>query len=189
MQQRRQRDTRTSENKCVSPKGTKSRPPRTSTITPIHTRPSGEIQVIRLSITLMDNDLARFVAEFRDVDFSHRDYIISGIEAGTVSLHSVSENSTQSIAEIARTFERRSRMLSRHLEAEYCDAKQLLLNDTADLCKGLREHLDDQCDFWIFSHSHGGMICVYIAHQSRNIMGCVRGTKHLAGDSHGPNAG
>ena len=35
--------------------------------------------VIRLSTTAMNNDLARFVAEFRDVDFSYRDYIISGI--------------------------------------------------------------------------------------------------------------
>ena len=145
--------------------------------------------VIRLSTTAMNNDLARFVAEFRDVDFSYRDYIISGIEAGTVSLHSVSENSTQSIEGMARTFERRSRMLSRHLEAEHSNAKQLLLNDTVDLYKGLREHLDDRCDFWIFSHSSGGTICVYIANRSRKIMGCVRGTKHLADDPLGPDAG
>ncbi len=121
----------------------------------------------------MNTDLSRFVAEFRCAQFRHHDYLISGIEAGDVSLHSVSENASQSIEELTHTFDRRRRRLERLLEADDCERARSVRDDTLALCEGLRAHVDDQCDFWIFTHSSDGIIYVYIAHLTRTVMGCV----------------
>lgn len=121
----------------------------------------------------LNTDLDRFVAEFRDVNFRHFDELMSGIENGTVSLHSVNEDSTQAIEELIRTFEIRLRILDRQLATEQCVRKRLVRADTALLCDGLRAHRDDLCDFWSFSSESGGTLFVYVARRARMIMGCV----------------
>jgi len=129
--------------------------------------------------TNLNDELVRFVTEFHDAAFRNRESLVSGIDSGSISLHSVSENSTQTNAELLRTFNCRLRSLDRKLESEPCKRLQSIRDDTAILCDGLDSHKDGKCDFWVFACEPHGSMCVYIDHNSRTVLGCVTSTSHL----------
>ena len=128
----------------------------------------------------LNTELVRFVTEFRDAIFRHQEFLVSGIESGTISLHSVSENSNQTNAALLRTFSQRLRRLDRKLESEPSERYQSIRDDTAALCDGLDFHNSGKCDFWAFTCDPHGIIYVYVDRDSREVMGCVSNASHLA---------
>ena len=47
--------------------------------------------------------------------------------------------------------------------------------DTADLCSGLRGHQTDRCELWSFTEAPYFKYGVFVGHESRIILGCIRG--------------
>ena len=122
---------------------------------------------------MLTNEMSRFLEEFRDGNFRHRARLVSGLEDGSATLYRVSEDSKQSTGNLLSTFTVRLRILDKLLLEDFSVEKQSIRDDVDELCDGLRQHLDDLCDTWIFKHSGGGTTCVYVGRQSRKVMGCV----------------
>ena len=121
----------------------------------------------------MINDISRFVNEFRNCEFRHRDRLISGIEAGTITLHSVNENGLDRNSNYLATYRVRLINVDRRIETEPTLANKSLRDDCEALCRGLLQNLEDYCDMWIFDHDQGGVTWVFVSRGGRMVMGCV----------------
>ena len=91
----------------------------------------------------MINHARRFVNEFRNCEFRHCDRLISGIEAGTITLHSVNENGTDPNSNYLATYRVRLNRIDRSIETERTLANMSLRDDCEALCNGLLRNLED----------------------------------------------
>ena len=123
----------------------------------------------------MNSNIARFISEFESTPFNHQQKLISGLRSGEVSLHSAPKEKLLSISHFLAVYEFRLQHLEKRFGSKHTSHTKSLRYDTADLCSGLRGHQTDRCELWSFTEAPYFKYGVFVGHESRIILGCIRG--------------
>ena len=116
----------------------------------------------------------RFISEFEFAKFNHGSALIAGLRSGDILPYSAPHGTCLPTAHYLDIYEFRLQCLDERHESKRTEHMKSLRFDAADLCDGLRAHPTDTCELWSFTESPRFLYGVFVAHESRIILGCIR---------------
>jgi hypothetical protein len=122
----------------------------------------------------LNADVARFLSEFETAQFNHASKLVSGLKSGAINLHSAPRESRSPVSHYLNIYEFRLKRLDQRSESQQTEHTKSLLFDTANLCNGLQSQPTDTCELWSFTETPYFTYGVFIGHESRMILGCIR---------------
>ena len=131
--------------------------------------------VIRRRYLKLNFNVARFVSEFESAQFNHHQKLISGLRSGGILLRSPPSESLSPVSHYLDIYEFRLKRLDQCPEPQQTEHMKSLRFDAANFCDGLRAHPTDTCELWSFTESPHFTYGVFVGHESRVILGCIRG--------------
>ena len=129
----------------------------------------------------MNDSVHRFVCDFGDASFHHKETLIEGMKKNEVSFESLTEDACQRASDYLELYVFRLRGMDRRLgnRAHVSDLK----SDVRALCAGFAAEPDDLVDLLIFTKDPYYTYSVFVGHESRAVFGCIRGVDNRLVDA------
>ena len=123
----------------------------------------------------MNSAAETFVREFEFAPFNHGATLIAGLQSGDVLLRSAPKKPMSSVSHYLDIYETRQKRLDERPKAEHTEHTESLQFDVTVLCQGLRFQETGAVELWSFAESPHFLYTVFVGHQSRMVLGCVKG--------------
>ena len=118
-----------------------------------------------------------FLKEFEKATFNHSEELLEGIRNGDALLNNVPRKEMLSTSHYLNIWQFRLDSLQEKMDLLTSKPTQHLVaitEDMAQLCDGLRSEPDDSVQLWIFLKDPHFVFAIFVANESRQLLGCVR---------------
>lgn len=122
----------------------------------------------------MSSAVDRFISEFELAPFNHGAELTSGLRSGDILSLSPPHETRLPTTHYLDIYEFRLERLDQLPKPKQTEHMKSTRFDMVDLCEGLRAQPTGTCELWNFIWSQRFLYGVFVGHESRIILGCVR---------------